>query len=200
LIKIILTIKTKRNMKAIFKVEQSDLVGGIKDFPIEVVEKMIEEQVKQGKKADVEVFQKNASTDTEEGGFDWMKTEQGYEFWDEVIGVGNFDLFFKKYPKKANLVYIAGDSEIGMDIIKTLEKYGGINEHNYKGDRDDVVYYIEPNNKFIEVCDFEVNIKLWDVLLATYTSIDAEQIILEVTMEEIAEKFGVDVSNLRIKG
>jgi hypothetical protein len=38
------------------------------------------------------------------------------------------------------------------------------------------------------------------VLLATYTSIDAEQIILEVTMEEIAEKFGVDVSNLRIKG
>jgi hypothetical protein len=40
---------------------------------------------------------------------------------------------------------------------------------------------------------------LWDVLLATYTYIDAEQIILEVTMGEIAEKFGVDVSNLRIK-
>ena len=32
-------------MKTIFKVEQSDLVGDIKDFPIEVVEKMIEEQV-----------------------------------------------------------------------------------------------------------------------------------------------------------
>lgn len=186
-------------MKAIFKVEQSDLVGGIKDFPIEVVEKMIEEQVKQGKKADVEVFQKNASTDTEEGGFDWINTDDGMGFWSEVIGEGNFELFFKKYPKKANLVYIAGDSEIGMDIIKTLEKYGGINEHNYKGDRDDVVYYIEPNNNFIEVCDFDTNIKLWDVILATYTPIDAEQIILEVTMEEIAEKFGVDVSNLRIK-
>ena len=186
-------------MKVLFKVEQNDLVDGIKDFPIELVEKMIEEQVKQGNKADVEVFQKNASTDAEDGGFDWDKTDNDIDFWQEVIGEGNFDLFFEKYPKKAKLVYIAGDSEIGMNIIKTLEKYGGINEHNYKGDRDDVLYYIEPNNKFIEVCDFEINIKLWDVLLATYTSIDAEQIILVVTMEEIAEKFGVDVSNIRIK-
>lgn len=186
-------------MKAIFKVEQSDLVGAIKDFPIELVEKMIEEQVKQGNCPNVEVFQKNATIDTEEGGFDWNNTNDGMDFWEEVITEGNFDLFFEKYPKKAKLVYIAGDSEIGMDIIKTLEKYGGINEHNYKGDRDDVVYYIEPNNKFIEVCDFEINIKLWDVLLATYTSIDAEQNILEVSMAEIAEKFGVDVSNLRIK-
>jgi hypothetical protein len=37
------------------------------------------------------------------------------------------------------------------------------------------------------------------VLLATYTPIVAEEIVLEVTMEEIAEKFGVDVNNLRIK-
>ena len=187
-------------MKAIFKVEKSDLVDGIKDFPIELVEKMIEEQVKQGNKADAEVFQKNASTDAEDGGFDWDKTDNDIDFWQEVIGEGNFDLFFEKYPKKAKLVYIAGDSEIGMDIIKTLEKYGGINEHNYKGDRDDVVYYIEPNNNFIEICDFKLNNLLYEVLLATYTSIDAEQIILEVTMEEIAKKFGVDVSILRIKG
>lgn len=188
-------------MKTIFKVEQSDLVGDIKDFPIEVVEKMIEEQVKQGNCPNVEIFQNDSSACAGDGGFSWAETEDGTEFWIEVLDGGNFDLFFKKYPKKnkPNLVYIAGDSEIGMDIIKTLEKYGGINEHNYKGDRDDVVYYIEPNNKFIEVCDFEVNIKLWDVLLATYTSIDAEQIILEVTMEEIAKKFGVDVTNLRIK-
>ena len=186
-------------MKAIFKVEQNDLVDGIKDFPIELVEKMIEEQVKQGIKADVEVFLKFPAAGIGENGFEWSIAEDGYDFWEKVIGERNFDLFFEKYPKKAKLVYIAGDSEIGMDIIKTLEKYGGINEHNYKGDRDDVVYYIEPNNKFIEVCDFEINIKLWDVLLATYTSIDAEQNILEVSMAEIAEKFGVNVSNLRIK-
>lgn len=186
-------------MKTIFKVEQSDLVGDIKDFPIEVVEKMIEEQVKQGNCPNVEAFQKYANTDVGDGGFNWYKSDGGSGFWIEVIENDNFELFFEKYPKKTKLVYIVGDSEIGMDIIKTLEKYGGINEHNYKGDRDDVVYYIEPNNKFIEVCDFDKNIELWDVILATYTPIDAEHIILEVTMEEIAEKFGVDVTNLRIK-
>ena len=186
-------------MKTIFKVEQSDLVGDIKDFPIEVVEKMIEEQVKQGNCPNVEVFQKYNRADRKRGGFNWDNAEDTYGFWSNVINDCDFELFFKRYPKKAKLVYIVGDSEIGIDIIKTLEKYGGINEHNYKGERDDVVYYIEPNNNFIEVCDFDTNIKLWDGILATYTPIDAEESVLEVTMEEIAKKFGVDVTNLRIK-
>lgn len=185
-------------MKAIFNVEQSDLVGNIKDFPIEVVDKMIEEQVKQGNCPNVEVFQRYANADTADGGFNWSDTKDGDDFWMEVIDDGNFELFFEKYPKKTNLVYIVGDSKIGMDIIKTLEKYGGINEHNYKGEINNVVYYIEPNNNFIEICEFGT-IKLWDVLLATYTPIEAEKGILEVSMEEVAEKFGVDVTNLRIK-
>jgi hypothetical protein len=188
-------------MKTIFKVEQSDLVGDIEEYPIEVVEKMIEEQIKQGNCPNVAVFQNDVSACAGDGGFDWSDTKDGDDFWVEVLDGGNFDLFFKKYPKKnnTNLVYIVGDSEIGMDIIKTLEKYGGINEHNYKGNRDDVLYYIEPNNNFIEVCDFKLNNLLYEVLMVTYTPIDAEEIVLEVTMEEIAEKFGVNVTNLRIK-
>lgn len=186
-------------MKTIFKVEQSDLVGSIKNFPIEVVEKMIEEQVKQGNCPNVKVFQDYVTADVNDGGFSWWKSDGGSGFWIEVIENDNFELFFEKYPKKPNLVYIVGDSEIGMDIIKTLEKYGGINEHNFEGNRDDCVYYIKPNNNFIEVCDFEDNLSLWDVLLATYTPIKAEDIVLELTMEQIAEKFGVDVTNLRIK-
>lgn len=186
-------------MKAIFKVEQSDLVGKIKDFPIEVVEKMIEEQVRQGNCPNVEVFQKDATFDVEDGGFDWNKTDDDMDFWEEVITERNFELFFEKYPKKAKLVYIVGDSENGMDIIKTLEKYGGINHHGYTGDSDGVIYYIEPNNDSIEICDIDKNPYLYEVLLATYTSIDAEHNILEVSMAEIAEKFGVNVSNLRIK-
>ena len=187
-------------MKAIFKVEQNDLVDGIKDFPIELVEKMIEEQVKQGNKADVEVFQKNATADAEDGGFDWDKTNDDVDFWQEVIGDSNFELFFKKYPNKTKLVYIVGDSEIGENIIKTLEKNGGINHHGYCGNTDGVLYYIEPNNDTIEMCNADTDKLLYEVLLATYTAIDAEEIILEVTMEEIAKKFGVDVSILRIKG
>lgn len=187
-------------MKMNFKIEKADLVGEIKDFPIEVVEKMIEEQVKQGNYPNVKVFQKNATADAENGGFSWFICEDDYDFWLEVIDGDNFDLFFEKYPKKPNLVYIVGDSEIGRDIIKTLEKYGGINRHNYCGNTDGVLYYIDPNNNTIEMCSIDGTEKmLYEVLLATYTPIDAEESILEVTMEEIAEKFGVDVSNLRIK-
>ena len=80
-------------MKAIFKVEQSDLVDGINDFPIEVVEKMIEEQVKQGNCPNVEVFQKYITADVGDGGFAWSQTEDGAEFWADVLD-GNFDLFF----------------------------------------------------------------------------------------------------------
>lgn len=189
-------------MKAIFKVEKCDLVGGIKNFPIEVVDKMIEEQVKQGNQPNVEVFQKFPAAGIGENGFDWSEAKDGYDFWEEVIGELNFELFFEIYNKTTNLVYIVGDSEIGKDIIKTLEKYGGKNIHDFIGDSNDCVYYIEPNNNHIEICDFEKNPNLWEVLLATYTPIDAEGSILEVmevTMEEIAEKFGVDVSSLRIK-
>jgi hypothetical protein len=186
-------------MKTNFKVEQSDLVGDIKGFPIEVVEKMIEEQVKQGNCPNVEVFQKYNRADRKGGGFNWDDAENTYGFWSVVINDCDFDLFFEKYPKKAKMVYIVGDSEIGEDIIKTLEKNGGINHHGYCGDTDGVLYYIEPNNDTIEICDVDKDKLLYEVLLATYTPIDAEESVLEVTMEEIAEKFGVDVSNLRIK-
>lgn len=187
-------------MKTIFKVEQSDLVGAIKDFPIEVVEKMIDEQVKQGCRADVKVFQKFPAAGISENGFDWSVAEDGYDFWEKVIGESNFELFFEKYPKKPNLAYIVGDSKIGMDIIKALEKYGGINRHGYNGSSDNNLYYIEPINNTIEMCSCDGSDKLlYEVLLATYTAINAKENILEVTMEEVAKKFGVGVSNIRIK-
>ena len=186
-------------MKTIYKVKQTDLIGAIEDFPIEVVQKMVEEQVKQGNEPDVTLFQNDATCDVFNGGFTWENTNDGDEFWDAVIVYGNFDLFFERYAKETNLVYIVGDSEVGMDIIKTLEKYGGINFYNYDGSSDGCVYYIEPNNNFIEVCDFEKEIKLWEVLMATYQPIDAEEFIVEITMEDVAKKFGVDVNKLRIK-
>lgn len=186
-------------MKAIFKVEMTDKVGFLKRFPIEVIEKMVEEQYKQGNKPDVKVFQDYVTSDLDMGGFNWGDTEAGYKFWQEVTGELNFELFFKKYPKKANLVYIVGDSECGMDIISTLERNGGINIHDFCGDRDDCVYYIEPNNNHIEICDFEKSPELWEVLMATYTAIDANEDVFEVTMAEIAEMFDVEVSKLRIK-
>lgn len=81
-------------------VEQSDLIGEIKDFPIEVVQEMVNEQVMQGNNADVGVFTKNVGASKNNGGFDWCYAIMGFNFWDNVIYRKDFNLFFKKYPKK----------------------------------------------------------------------------------------------------
>lgn len=61
---------------------------------------MIEEQVRQGNKADVSIFQECANRDKKHGGFEWEETEDGFEFWDMVVLYKEFDEFFEKYPKQ----------------------------------------------------------------------------------------------------
>ena len=78
-----------------YKVKKEDLIGEIKDFPIEVVQKMVDCQVEQWYKADVTAFQIGKIA-----GFLWRDSEDGQEFWESVILDMNFDVFFKKYPKK----------------------------------------------------------------------------------------------------
>ena len=80
-------------------VEQSDLIGDIKDFPIEVVQEMVNEQVRQGNKADVSVFQDRATAICKRGGFAWAYSVGGESFWCDVISKGKFNVFFQKYPK-----------------------------------------------------------------------------------------------------
>ena len=86
-------------MNTTYKVEQSDLKGAIADFPIEVVEVMIERQVQQGNEPDVTAFHRYASNDAIDGGFTWSNTIEGVQFWDKVIGDNNFNVFFEMYPK-----------------------------------------------------------------------------------------------------
>lgn len=77
-------------------VEQSDLVGRLECFPIEVVQKMVNEQVRQGNKADVEVFQKRVYATRVCGGFDWDRSLMGLKFWMDVLLNKKFDTSFQK--------------------------------------------------------------------------------------------------------
>lgn len=188
-------------MKVSFKVEKIDIVDSmLEDFPVEVVEKMLEEQIKQGNAPSLEVFFDNLIADKLQGGFTWNETEDGDEFWEAVIQNDNFDLFFEKYPKHNNLVYVVGNgNEVGEYVISTLEKYGGVNKHEYTGNNRGDYYFIDPITKYIEIADKDVNKFTYNVVKTTFTRIDIEIPIIELTMEEIANKFGVNVKNLRIK-
>ena len=79
-----------------YKVEKKDLIGEIKDFPIEVVQKMIDTQINQYGKEDISVFQKSPNSSY---GFIWGDTKEGFDFWMRVIDNKKFDVFFEKYPK-----------------------------------------------------------------------------------------------------
>lgn len=83
-----------------YTVKQKDLIGDIKNFPIEVVQKMVDYQVEQGNRVDVTIFQKDSQSCDNEGGFWWDATKEGDDFWSEVIINHNFDLFFARYPSK----------------------------------------------------------------------------------------------------
>ena len=74
--------------------------GQIKDFPQEIVEKMLERQVDHGNVRDVSVFEHNFDATTDTGGFSWAATQEGHDFWNEVLFKEDFDLFFKRYPKQ----------------------------------------------------------------------------------------------------
>lgn len=80
--------------------EKSTYGGEIADFPIEIVEKMLEYQVLQGNPRDVSVFEKCNVNSRRGFGFDWETTDDGHYFWNDVINNKNFALFFDRYPKK----------------------------------------------------------------------------------------------------
>lgn len=82
------------------KVKQTDLIGDIKDFPVEVVQKMVERQVEQGNEADVAVFQGNRTAGCHSNGFDWINTPEGKDFWENVASKRDFVSFFKVYPQE----------------------------------------------------------------------------------------------------
>lgn len=178
------------------KVTQQDLIGDLENFPIEVVEKMLENQYKQNGKKDVSIFQYLNFTDIQGGDFCWEDTIEGYEFWNDVIRRKNLMCFLKDTQKCQKNVYIFGDEKLYENVIKSLEKRGGINVTNLIGDGGGI-YYIDPKTNYIETCS-QLDEKLYNVITSTFEKIDPVEFV-QMTLQEIADKLGVDVDLLRIK-
>ena len=73
---------------------KGDLIG----FPKEIIAKMLNYQEEQGNPRDVSVFEENKFTIKELGGFNWDKTKEEDNFWEEVLDNKDFNLFFEKIP------------------------------------------------------------------------------------------------------
>ena len=88
----------KRASKLLSK-KKLEYGGDIKNFPEEVVEKMLDRQVEQGNPRNLSVFEGNKNTGKSSGGFNWQNSIEGGNFWVYVIGYQEFDKFFELYPK-----------------------------------------------------------------------------------------------------
>ena len=80
-----------------YNLTPEDLKGQIKDFPLEVISRMMDKQREQGEEPSHHVFASNNCADTLMGGFNWNETPEGGEFWNDVISNRYFDLFFERF-------------------------------------------------------------------------------------------------------
>ncbi len=72
-----------------------------KDFPQEVLDKMMDNQELQGNKRDQSVFELKFTACKRDGGFDWKLSPEGGQFWGAVSNKA-FDVFYEKYPKETS--------------------------------------------------------------------------------------------------
>lgn len=77
--------------------------GQLTGFPKEIIAKMLDCQENQGYPRDVSVFEKKIYAGMDQKGFGWKRTKDGLAFWEQVILQRDFNLFFKKYPKKEEI-------------------------------------------------------------------------------------------------
>lgn len=66
----------------------------------EIQEAMLNHQQSQGNKRDWSVFERNIAALPEDGGFNWGETEEGDEFWHNVLVGGDIGLFYEVHPDK----------------------------------------------------------------------------------------------------
>lgn len=182
-------------------VEKKDLKGEIKGFPIEVVQRMVDCQVLQGNKANVLVFQHDATANQYQGGFDWDETKEGHTFWECIIGEGKFDVFIKHFSNdKVYACMLQDKSKHNANIIKHLEELGGKNTREFKITFKDTIYYICPLSKTISTLPMnDDSFALLDMAGFHFVWCADDESIKEYTMEEIADALGIAVENLRIK-
>lgn len=150
------------------KVTKNDLIGDIKNFPIEIVQKMCEKQIKQGNKFSPKIFQLNKYAEKSIGGFDWDRTDEGHDYWWNIIGGEIFHLFDPNpNPSTVYLVYyLTGNlyynTPHNIFVTKDLEK---------------AQTYV---NRFNSILD------KWNQIYSKYTHIDCG---VEVLKDEFKHKY-----------
>ena len=100
----------------------------VEGMPYAILNKMLDEQVRQGNEESIEPFVKNRLANKAEGGFNYTDTSDGYDFWIKVLEEENYELFFEKYPEllpKKDVEEVSTEevvTEEGLSVDSFIEK------------------------------------------------------------------------------
>ena len=72
-------------------VTDADLIDELKEVPIDIVERMLYYQQREGNTPNVKVFQRNRCADRWQGGFCWDNTEEGPIAWMRALVDETYD-------------------------------------------------------------------------------------------------------------
>jgi hypothetical protein len=103
-------------MEEIYKVKETDLIGEIEGFPIEVVQMMMVRQYEHRGESSISAFQRDRCSGYY--GFVWADTDEGSDFWSAVIDYRDFTVFFERYPGSRPLVELKKTKAIKANRIK----------------------------------------------------------------------------------
>lgn len=162
-------------------------------LPVEIQERMLEEQEKQGNKRDPDVFRKILRADEEGRGFNWDETDDGPKFWISVLTEEDFDCFFARYPKKEEL--LKKDTKTYPKVMEVS------NFEDFSNPRTRVVF-MEKNGKYLAWGRVSTLEEAEETLMTTCWSYAREvNPIVELTAEDISagKGVGVDPKLIRFK-
>lgn len=108
-------------LRYVHKVKEGDLIKELSGFPIEVVQKMVDNQYMQTGVSNVLIFQNDVIAGRGVGGFYWHYTIEGEAFWRGIINDKNFPSFFEKYPKVVSAcngyLYVVKEEDLTGDLV-----------------------------------------------------------------------------------
>lgn len=138
-----------------FKVKKKHLTGQIKDFPKHVVQRMVDEQVLQGNKADPSVFAFSKVSCQSTGGFDWEGSALGHDLWVKVINHKCFDLIPKPTkpkgkPKAGTTPALTPNEIVRAMLAKGMTVWAVVSDMSYDLARENLNKYVHHITGYVE--------------------------------------------------
>lgn len=86
-----------KTLKLTHTIDSETIPTGLKFFDLEILELILVRQKEQDNPRNLLVFLNNPRAGKSHNGFDWNKTPEGHEFWEQILLRQNFSLFHDTY-------------------------------------------------------------------------------------------------------